>query len=103
MMVQKSGHPTKGQDNWLCISWNELGNAYMMNKSWSEGEDCFHKSIESAQQLPDYKPTDASFPYVNLGLAYWLTGRHDEALKTLLEGIGYREAAYGVDDRESFM
>ena len=103
MMVQESGSTVRGKDNRLYISWNELGNAFMLNKNWSKGEECFKTSIESARLLPNYQPTDISFPMVNLGLAYWLMGRSDEALSTLTEGLAHREAVYGADDTESFM
>jgi hypothetical protein len=70
---------------------------------WEDGEVCFRNSIESARLLADYKPIDASFPHVNLGLAYWLMGRNEEAMRALLTGLRDREDAYGVDDTHSFM
>lgn len=103
MMVAESGDEIRGKDKRLAISWNELGNAYMMNKMWKKGEECFKNSIESAQLLKDYKPVDTSFPYVNLGLSYWFMGRNEEAIKALLTGLQAREEAYGVDDTHSFM
>ena len=103
MMVELSGDELQGSDKRLFISWNALGNGYMMNKMWTEGENCFNKSIVSAERLKTFKPTDVSFPYVNLGLAYWFTGRHEEAIITLTQGLRDREAEYGVDDHVSFM
>lgn len=87
----------------LAISWNELGVAYMMNKRWQEGEDCFLRSIDITKGLASFTKTMISFPTVNLGLAYWLTDRYTEAVHILSEGLADREAAFGVDDRVSFM
>jgi hypothetical protein len=42
-------------------------------------------------------------PKVNLGSAFWLRGRYDEAVQVLLEGLAERVAEYGSEDRESFM
>ncbi|KAI9689075.1 MAG: hypothetical protein M1822_000812 [Bathelium mastoideum] len=91
------------EDARLAISWNELGNAYMMNKMWPEGERCFKQCLETARLLKDYNPAEFSFPFVNLGLAYWITGRFNDAAETMLKGLRYREAAYGRDDRQSFI
>ncbi|KAL8327943.1 hypothetical protein RB597_003991 [Gaeumannomyces tritici] len=103
MMIRESGSQTRGRDSRLHISWNELGNAFMMNRRWADGERCFKTSIESAKLQPDYKPTDASLPHVNLGLAYWLMGRHDAAMAQLKAGLSHREQAFGVDDSQSFI
>ena len=85
------------------IAWNELGNAWMLNKNWLKGEECFHKSIETAIAAGTKDPTEMSFPKVNLGLAYWLTDRHAEAAATVAEALREREAKYGKDDKDSFM
>lgn len=90
-------------DKRLAISWNELGNAYMLNDMYESGKDAFDKSIGIMKDLEGFQWTDISFPCVNLGLAYWLTGRLKDALGVLLDGIGHREAAYGKDDDHSFM
>ncbi|KAH7348146.1 P-loop containing nucleoside triphosphate hydrolase protein [Pyrenochaeta sp. MPI-SDFR-AT-0127] len=90
-------------DKRLAISWNELGNAFMMNKMWFDGERCYKKCLQVAQQMPNFAPAQFSFPYVNLGLAYWITERLSEAKQTLEEGLRHRVAAYGQDDHESFI
>jgi tetratricopeptide (TPR) repeat protein len=87
----------------LAISWNELGVAHMMNQQWQKGEECCLKAIEIMRSLENLPQTMLSFPLVNLGLAYWLMGRVEESLSVLLEGLSDREAAYGLNDRESFM
>ena len=103
MLLARSLDKQNSGDNRLAISWNELGNAYMMKKMWTDGEHCFKKSIITFQNLDDFKPIDLSLPLVNLGLTFWLTGRLDEAIDTLLGGLQNREAEYGPDDRQSFM
>ena len=55
------------------------------------------------KRVDGFNNTDMSFPFVNLGLAYWLTGRFDKAMEVLTEGLSHREAAHGRDDKESFM
>lgn len=103
LMMQEIGDGAQGKDKRLAISWNELGNAYMLNGMWDKGEKAFKRSISTMQRVGNFKWTDVSFPFVNLGLAYWLTDRLDKATETLLEGLGHREAVYGVNDKESFM
>lgn len=90
-------------DKRLAISWNELGNAHMLDHEWERAEECFKKSLETARLLDEFDPSEMSFPFVNLGLAYWITDRLEEAKAVLEEGLGYREAAYGKDDNRSFM
>lgn len=75
----------------------------MMNLQWQKGEECCVKAIEIMRSLENLPRTMLSFPLVNLGLAYWLMGRVEESLSVLLEGLSDREAAFGVNDRESFM
>lgn len=103
MMIEQADEGKPDTINRLAISWNELGNAYMMNKSWEDGEHCFKRCLEVAQRMETFSPADFSFPYVNLGLAYWLTGMLDLAKETLEEGLRFRAAKYGHDDSQSFM
>jgi tetratricopeptide (TPR) repeat protein len=94
---------TDGSSFSIAIAWNELGNAWMLNKNWQSGEECFLKSIEFAKAKEGFDPTDVSFPMVNLGLAYWMTSRYSEAVKTIEQGLKDREDKFGRDDKESFM
>jgi tetratricopeptide (TPR) repeat protein len=103
MMVQEMGTATPCNDMRLSISWNQLGNAYMLNDDWSKGEECFQKSVDLMRQLDKFEKVSISLPVVNLGLAYWLQGRHDEANDILIEGLKDRVDAFGPDDRVSFM
>jgi tetratricopeptide (TPR) repeat protein len=103
LMVADVDGKKQKTDNRLAISWNELGVAYTTKKLWEDGERCFKESSKIAQQLTNFAPAEFSFPCVNLGLAYWLTGRLDEAKKTLEEGLRQRFAAYGYDDKVSFV
>ncbi|KAL9093915.1 MAG: hypothetical protein Q9165_003838 [Trypethelium subeluteriae] len=103
MMVAEIDEDLQKEDQRLAISWNELGNAYMMNSMWQKGELCFRQCLVTAKCLKHFDPAGFSFPYVNLGLAYWLTNRLEEAADMMLEGLHYREAAFGADDNQSFM
>ena len=38
----------------------------------------------------------------NLGLAYWLQGRLEDAVRVLEEGLKEREMSYGLNDKHSF-
>jgi tetratricopeptide (TPR) repeat protein len=87
----------------LGISWNELGNAHMLNGNWAKGEECYLQSIVCMRELPDFQPITISLPLANVGLSYWLQGKVDLALTTLLEGLNDRESKYGRDDRVSFI
>lgn len=49
MMVAEIDEELQISDARLAISWNELGNAYMMNKMWLEGERCFKQCLHVAQ------------------------------------------------------
>lgn len=103
MMLERFDESIPDTINRLAISWNELGNAYMMNKLWQDGERCFTQCLETARQVKGFSPADFSFPYVNLGLAYWLTNRLELAQTTLEEGLRHREAKFGINDTQSFM
>ena len=103
LMMQEIGDGAQGKDKRLAISWNELGNAYMLKGMWDKGEESFKRSISTMQRVDDSKCIDMSFPLVKLSLAYWLTDRLEQASETLLEGLRHREAVYGANDKESFM
>jgi hypothetical protein len=102
-MIEFAGGEPQTKDKGLAVSWNELGNAYMMNENWKSAEDCFIISIDTLRQLDNFKKVDLSFPVINLGFSYWLQGRLSEADETLSDILAAREAAYGINDRESFM
>ncbi|EOD50697.1 putative tetratricopeptide repeat domain-containing protein [Neofusicoccum parvum UCRNP2] len=91
------------RDMRLAISWNELGNAHMLNSDWRRGEACFERSVATMRQLAFFEEINLSLPVVNLGLSWWLQGRNEEALGLLLQGLGERQKAFGSDDRESFI
>lgn len=99
MIEFSCGKPGSG----LAVSWNELGNAHMMNERWTEAADCYIQSMDVLKELDDFKKVDLSFPIINLGFSYWLQGRLEEADETLSDILATREAAYGINDRESFM
>ena len=103
MMVREFKDKSPSNDMRLAISWNELGNAYMLDHDWAKGEQAFVNSIEEMKKLTNFIPTSLSLPVANLGLAYWFQNENDKAIETLTQGLADREAAFGVDDRTSFM
>jgi len=103
MMCKELGGETQCKDMRLGLACNELGNAYMLKDDWVQGEKYFLQSIELLCQLDDYEPVSISLPLVNLGYAYWLQGRLEEATRVLEKGVADREAKYGIEDRISFM
>jgi hypothetical protein len=50
------------EDMRLGISWNELGNAHMLNRNWKKGEECFLKSIEEMRKYRKFNETMISLP-----------------------------------------
>ncbi|KAL6715525.1 hypothetical protein ACLMJK_006486 [Lecanora helva] len=103
MMAEELGCVEGGQDMRLAISWNELGNAWMLNRHWKRAEECFEKSIRFMRLLDSYEKIWISLPLVNLGLAFWLQGCYDTATEKLLEGFHDRQEHFGNDDHESFI
>jgi tetratricopeptide (TPR) repeat protein len=103
MMQKAFGEDTPRTDMRLGLACNELGFAYMLKEDWAQGEVYFLRSIELLQQLHNFEPILISLPLVNLGYAYWLQGRLDEAAAVLEKGVGDRETKYGIHDRISFM
>jgi tetratricopeptide (TPR) repeat protein len=103
MMQKEFQEDTPRVDMRLGLACNELGFAYMLKEDWAQGEVYFLRSIELLQQLHNFEPILISLPLVNLGYAYWLQGRLDEAAAVLEKGVGDRETKYGIHDRISFM
>lgn len=91
------------RDMRFAISWNELGNAHMLNRQWKKGEECFQRSIETMGYLENFQKSHISLPKVNLGLAYWLQNMLLKAQEILTEGLKERQDAFGLDDRISFI
>jgi len=58
----KESLSTGAEDMRLAISWNELGNAYMLNRSWRQGEECFLKSMEEMRKYRKFSETMISLP-----------------------------------------
>lgn len=103
VMMQELGNRNGGTDMRLALSFNELGCAYMLNEDYLHAEECFESSIDGIKNLDNYEPWLLSFPGVNLGAVYLLTGRLTEADDILLKALRDRERKFGFNDRESFM
>lgn len=103
MMEKEFNEDTPRTDMRLGLACNQLGFAHMLLEDWAQGEIYFLRSIELLQKLDSYEPILISLPLVNLGYAYWLQGRLDEATAVLEQGVTDREGKYGDNDRVSFM
>lgn len=103
MMLDEFSRTKSRIDIRLAISWNELGSAYMLNEDWEDAEESFIISLKEFKKLDNQPITSLSRPLVNLGLAYWIRGKIDEAAEILLSGLHDREAALGINDRVSFV
>ena len=69
MMTKEVETKDTHQDMRMAISWNEVGNAYMLNQEWVKGEKEFLELITEMKRLKGFKPTQISLPLANLGLA----------------------------------
>jgi hypothetical protein len=58
------------EDMRLAISWNELGNAHMLNRDWKKGEECFLKSIEEMRKYHKFGETMISLPVSTICVQY---------------------------------
>jgi tetratricopeptide (TPR) repeat protein len=103
MMEEELGKNIQPTDMRFGLACNELGNAYMLKEDWGQGERYFQRSIDLLQQLRNFEPVLISLPLVNLGYAFWLQGKLDDAAAILEKGIKDREEKYGINERISFM
>ncbi|GAB7348200.1 hypothetical protein MBLNU459_g6204t1 [Dothideomycetes sp. NU459] len=103
MMLKELADGAFHDDMRLAISWNELGNAFMLQDLWYKGEECYAKSIQALRQLDKFDTLQLSLPRVNMATACWLTGRSTEAAEILTEALADREKVFGADDKDSFM
>ncbi|KAK8045566.1 hypothetical protein PG993_005590 [Apiospora rasikravindrae] len=86
----------------LARAHNQLGTGWMMAEEYEKAESSFSSSIAGYQALANYDKCMRSIPMANIGLAYWLQGRLDDATAVLEEGLKDREETYGVMDSHSF-
>jgi tetratricopeptide (TPR) repeat protein len=97
-IVKESGK----QDVLLAYAHNQFGCSLMMAGRYEEATSLFHVALDIWKCLPEFKPGLPSMEYSNLGLAYWMQGKHDEALEVLEKGLREREEGFGYMDNESF-
>ncbi|KAK8084485.1 hypothetical protein PG997_005756 [Apiospora hydei] len=83
-------------------AYNQMGTAWMMTREYEKAESSFSNSMAGFRALPIYDMDMMTFPMANIGLAYWLQGRLDDAAAVLEEGLNEREEAFGVMDRRCF-
>lgn len=94
---------SSGKDLSLGVSWNELGNAILQNNDGKGAQECYIKSIDALAALDGATRISITMPLINLGFAYWVQGRLDEAAATFQGALEDREKEYGADDKGSFV
>lgn len=84
-MLEEFGSKEHTNDRRLAISWNQLGNAHILNNNWDEAEQCFLNSIRAMEKVEGYKPTMISLPIVNDKLSFrpsrWPRISHSKQVK----------------------
>ena len=81
-------HGNGRRDAFLAHSYNEFGNDFMADDEYEIAEGFYRRSIRLYKSIQDWDPDWLILPSVNLGLAYWLQGRHRDAealIKPVLE------------------
>jgi len=89
-------------DERLARAHNQMGIAWILAQEYDKAEEVLKASSEKYEVLPNYTKDMKSLPLVNLGLAYWLQGKLEEASDVLELGLSDREELYGVMDNHSF-
>lgn len=98
-----NGDLAHGTDQSLGVAWNVLGNAFLQNGNTNEAEACFLHSIAALRALGGSDESSISMPLINLGFAYWLANKLEEALETFEKALRDREEKLGKDDTTSFV
>ncbi|KAK5171081.1 uncharacterized protein LTR77_004225 [Saxophila tyrrhenica] len=86
----------------MAIGLNDLGVSYLQNDDAVKAEDYLEQSIAILGELSDISPNTISMPQINLGFAFSLQGRHEEAADMFERTLVKREQNYGRDDVRSF-
>ena len=63
-----------------------------MYAMWEKGEECFKRSMSTIERVENWSWTSMSLLFFNLGYAYLLMSRLEDAETTLLERLGHRKA-----------
>uniref|UniRef100_A0A8H7KEP9 MalT-like TPR region domain-containing protein n=1 Tax=Bionectria ochroleuca TaxID=29856 RepID=A0A8H7KEP9_BIOOC len=85
----------------LAFAHSQMGIAYMMVKKFALATDYFLQSVDLLGSI-NADVDDFGFPMCNLGLAYWIQGKLDNADKTLTDLLEQREKAFGKLDSVSY-
>lgn len=90
------------RDPKLAHAYNQAGNAYLDRGEVAKAIGLYQKSIQTHCSITGSTELDRSIAVANLGSAYWIAGRHEEAADVLTRNLAARETEYGADDRVSF-
>jgi tetratricopeptide (TPR) repeat protein len=102
LILRKSiRHESSNGDALLAHAYNEIGNDFMAEEEeYNIAVGFYQTSIRIFRSLPQEKfnKTMLSLPMVNLGLAYWLQHKYQEAYEIVQEALHQHSEEMGVDD-----
>lgn len=98
----KVADETGVEDVRLGIAHNQIGVSLMMYDNFIKAMDHFQQALRVYRALPEFDLQYLALPTANLGNAYWLQGKYEEAASTLEQGLIDRETRWGPNDTESF-
>ena len=90
-------HGNGRRDAFLAHSYNELGTDFMADDEYEIAEGFYRRSIRLYQSIQDWDPDWLILPSVNLGLAFWLQGRHSDAEAIIKPVLEEQECRLGPD------
>jgi tetratricopeptide (TPR) repeat protein len=93
----------KRNDSFFGVALNELGCAYLQNWKEEEALAAFEESLSVLENLKDSTKQLITMPQINLGFAYGLAGRFEDASSTFESALKDRFAELGQDDATSFV
>jgi tetratricopeptide (TPR) repeat protein len=100
LVLRKSLKPElRDGDALLAHAYNEIGNDFMTDDEYDIALGFYNTSIKIYKNLGKYfKPSMLVLPRVNLGLAYWLQGDHEQAYSVVRDTLQEQEQELGPDD-----
>lgn len=90
------------RDPLLAQAYNQAANAHMDRAMISEAIELYEQSIAVFKSLDGFSEPVATIVIANLGTAFWLKERYEDASNILTRNLKAREEEFGKDDTQSF-